>query len=240
MNENEQQPDDFAWRKFRDDLLGRTTNDDIRKALAKAYDKTNRKYENDVLRNERYQQGVTRLRKAFDITPDVNVKISEHNGLLIANAGDGKPTVYKDIPKAVSDMLAEVGIDNEWADYTIHYILTGTKPLRPTFASPDTIIIDGITPDGDVVLRLRPGLRKADYENTWQLVSKLLGKPKRLAKPMTEADRNARILTMKNKGMSYSQIADTELPNLSDRTAAVDTIKKIVRRERNRLEARDK
>jgi hypothetical protein len=57
---------------------------------------------------------------------------------------------------------------------------------------------------------------------------------------MTEAERNAKILSLKDGGMSYLEIAKTLYPNETDHNVTTDRIKKIVKRERTRLEGGDK
>ena len=224
---------------FLGELSKQHGNQEIDEILTTAYEATNRKFENDILRNEHLKEGIKTLRKRYDIKPSSDLDITFLGGQYTVYSEDNKPTVYPSLDNDVATLLASCKIVNDWQEYIVHYIFTDSKPIRPVFASYKTISIEAIE-NGEILVRLKPGLRREDYISVWRQLKPLLGEAKRLQKPLTNADENIKILSLKDDDKkSYSQIAKICYPNM-DVEQAKDKVKKIVKRERIRLSGGDK
>jgi hypothetical protein len=217
------------------------SNQAIDRALIKAYEATNRKFENYLLRDKQLKDGIDIIRKSLDETPSEYVKVLYvRSGPAIYPRGKSNPSVYKKLEADVANLLGECNIEADWTEYITQYIITDGKPEIPVFASPKTISIASIE-NGEVLLRLKPGLRRKDYINAWNQLLPILGKPNSLLKPITFADENMKMLALhEEEKLSHAQIAKIYYANDRDPKQARDKVKKRIKRERDRLRGGDK
>jgi hypothetical protein len=144
---------------------------------------------------------------------------------------------YRLFYDGVSKILGEHKLSEAWRNYTEDCVVSKLDPeiSRVTFPTAKNIRIEDINADGEVLLRLRPGLKREDYERAWHVISKPLGEAPRLDKSYSNVKRNQQMLQDKESGMTYKEIAKKHYPS-QDPELIIETIRKAIYRERKRQE----
>jgi hypothetical protein len=142
---------------------------------------------------------------------------------------------YQQFHSHVLSIINKYNLGKAWVNYIEDFIIFDGRPEInfTTFPTPKNIKIEDINEEGEVLLRLKPGLRHEDYERAWDVVSRPLGEGKRVSKPYTNIERSQQMLRDKEAGMKYKEIAKKYYPN-QDPEAIIETIRKAIYRERQR------
>lgn len=229
-------------------LAAMLANIELEKIVRNRHRAGSRKNETYIINSERYKQAIASARKLLEL--DKGTRDDERHQKFVAlvmvlTAAQlvNRPTSEGDITEAILafqdfilDVLHEAGLGDEWLIFVAAHVVNGEPPREKYFGATQPVSIEDIDNSGEVLIRLRPGLSKEDYERAWQVVGELLGKPKRLQKSYTNSEQNKALYEAKQDGKSYGQLADEYFPKI-DKVLAVDRIKKIIKRERERYEA---
>lgn len=222
----------------------------IKSYLANSYNSNYRKHEPYILADKSYIAAIENGRKSlgFSLQRDISLEIDEDDlekWVVYLTTGEKnlRPSsaLYKSavisFSKTVRKVLSEANLPNKWDYYVAFYLLTGYPPQDNAFDF-DLVEVQSVDKDG-VSLKFRKGISKAQYDKVWQVVADVLGEPNKTQIVSKDTKRNLEILSKKDSGLTYAELAKEYFPAQaeSDIAAAEDTIKKIVRREREKFKS---
>ena len=188
-------------------------------------------YDKSIRKNELYLINSVGFKKAI---------AKARSQLKLKGAPDNRDFMSEPLfNREVDNVIKEVGLTNDWTDYISLYIAYDMPPQEQTFYGNGYLEITGIDEDGQVLVRLKPGLRKEDYVNAWRVLSRYLGPAHKKSKPYTSQEFNNKIYEARQNGLSYGELAEQFFPGMK-KDLAVDRIKKAVKRESQRRKKGDK
>ncbi len=213
--------------------------------LVGKHEKSKRKNVQYLIETSEFQKAIAEARKKLGFT---NKQPVEEGYIYewVVNSLDGNNNqrqVYEVVQKTgkqafdeVNKVLDKLHLPNEWSFFIIVYIVNGTPPQSIAFGDVEAITVQEVKENGELVIRLKPGLRKEDYVKAWNTFHSYLGQAKSLDKPYTNADINQQIYGDKVVGLTYAQLAKKYFAShyYRDKVSAIDKVKKIVRREKHR------
>lgn len=222
----------------------------IKSYLASTYDSNNRKYEPYIIADDRFNDSLTRARKSLGIgtvntnNPPVDEDDIEKWAVFVVTGSKVIRRNTQEFSKAVdafydvvTNVLDELKLPRKWDYYIAVCLLSGKPPIDNAF---DFDLVDVVLVNEDgVTLKFKNGLSKAQYDKVWEIISENLREPITTQKVSKDSERNLAIYKRKNEGFTYGQIAKEFFPAQAklDQAAAEDTVKKIVRREREKFNA---
>jgi len=196
----------------------------MRHKLSNWYDKSLRKDELYLINSSKFQNAIDQAKK----------RLSQTGSL------DDDDFVYsKQFDSEVDRVIHEMDLPDEWVEYVRNFIAHGEPPGDQVFYGDKYIEITRIDEEGQVWMRLKPGLRREDYVNAWKAISSYLGPAQKKSKPYTNQELNNKIYEARHEGLSYGMLAKQFFPGM-DKEQAIDRIKKIVKRESQRRNSGDK
>lgn len=222
----------------------------IKSRLANLYEANSRKHEAYVLGDNNFQTAIEKGRNklGLNLNQNISIEIDEDDierwaVFVITGSKDVLRTsaTYKDAAdlfyRIVSNVLTEAQLPSRWDYYVAVYLLTGRPPMDNAFDF-DLVDVLAIEDDG-VSLKFKKGISKSQYGHLWQLITDVLGEPRTTEIVSKATSRNLAILKRKDDGLTYEQIAIEFFPaqTKASKAAAEDTVKKIVRREREKFKA---
>lgn len=141
---------------------------------------------------------------------------------------------YQQFKDEIPKTLEAAELSKRWRIYVEYYIINNKPPERgEAFFFPLTMRVEDVSERGEIIVKLKPGLRYEDYTNAWKVFVKFLGTGARLNKPYTNTEGRS-MHQDKQDGMSYREIAGKYFPSI-DAILAIDRVKKAVAREKKRL-----
>jgi hypothetical protein len=194
-----------------------------------------RKNELYVVQSSAFKSAIEEARKRLGYTDGDNETV-EIIQFVAKNLKGEKSKTPNAFQHEVRRVLTELHLSDEWRPYVASYIARSLPPEGFRLGKEPLIEAEEVDEKGSVVLRLRPGLSKEDYLLAWNAIKDYLGEPERLKKPYTNTVLNEQVYQEKLNGLSYSKLAEKHFPNI-DRQLAIDRLKKIVKRERQRYKA---
>lgn len=231
--------------------------------LHEEHTKSELRDEEYILRSQKFQQAVAEARKRLGFTDKLleGTKIANEKEALEKgeNAYEGDLVIgllhfieHRGEEMSVEDFgahedrfnaellraLEEAGLSRAWASYMEHFILFDTPPEDKLIHIPKAIEAVSYTPDEELIIRLRPGLRYEDYRKAWGAFKKHLGHGKRLQKSFGDNEVALQMLKDHNDGMTYKAITLKYYPDV-DPDVNYDRVKKAIQRAKQRFE-RDK
>ena len=224
----------------------------IKSYLANLYDSNYRKNEPYILSDKSFVAAIENGRKSlgFSLERDISFDIDEDDlekWVVYLTTGEKnlrpRSALYRSavmsFTETVSRVLTEANLPNKWDYFVAVYLLTGRPPKDNAFDF-DLVEVQSVDKDG-VSLKFRKGISKAQFDKVWQVVSRVLGEPDKTQIISKDAKRNLEILRKKDSGLTYTELAKEYYPAQSESEigliAAEDTIKKIVRREREKFKS---
>lgn len=205
------------------------------------------KDERYVIKNEKFQKAVATARKNLGFTNQEPVDSEATTLWAVTNISDGKVkdrnddnySKYKEqFDEEVMKAIRSAGLHDDWKHYMREYIVNQQSPQKPLFIFPKNIWIDDVTETGELIIRLKPGIRYEDYIAAWRVFSRSLGTGKRFKKRRDNDELDIQMVLDKADGLSYRDIALKYFPK-TDPVLNIEKIKKRVQRAKKRLE-RDK
>jgi hypothetical protein len=199
-------------------------------AIGEEHEKASRKNEKYIAESNSFQEAIkaARSKLGFDNTEIID------EGYINEWASKRLGSSAKGFFDEVESILSKLSLPPSWNFYVAVYIINKKPPKSWAFSSPDAIRVEEVTGNNEVLVRLKPGLRREDYIAAWGVLKGLLGPSKRLDKPYTSDDSDA-VFNARLEGLSYSLIAKRFYPSMEKRLA-IDRVKKIVAREKQRRE----
>ena len=167
-------------------------------------------------------------------SPDFKKAITEARSLLQLKGVPDDDFIYDiEFDIEVKGVIKKLGLTDEWTEYIRYFIAHEKPPQEQTFYGNKYIEVAMIDEEGQVMVRLKPGLRREDYIKAWQTISRYLGPPKQKSKPYTSQELNNQIYEARQIMLSYGALAMMFFPKM-DRDKAIDRVKKTVKREGQR------
>jgi hypothetical protein len=167
-------------------------------------------------------------------SPDFKKAITEARSLLQLKGVPDDDFIYDiEFDIEVKGVIKKLGLTDEWTEYIRYFIAHERPPQEQTFYGNKYIEVAGIDEEGQVMVRLKPGLRKEDYDKAWKVISRYLGPPHKKAKPYTDQELNNQIYEARQIILSYGVLAKMYFPGMN-KDQAIDRVKKIVKREGQR------
>lgn len=210
----------------------------LQKYLGDDYRKSFLKKEPYILADNQFKNAVrdARIRLQLDeqsIIPERWKEYLRSGSIISADKEDPNYAPFRaKYNSEVDQVIKEASLTREWNPYVYDYMVDMIPPKKPLFIFPKTIWVTDINEEGEILIRLKPGLRHSDYTKAWKVFARHLGNGNRLEKPYTNKDRDA-IYDDKLLGLSYRQLAVKYFPN-TEISSSIDRVKKIVSREKQR------
>lgn len=135
---------------------------------------------------------------------------------------------------SVEEIMTILDIPESWMFYVGAFLVNQEPPKSIGVTTHDRIEVISVSDEDEILVSLKPGLNRSDYLAAWPSLLKKLGKPYIYAKPFTHAKRNFEIYKDKENGMTYSDLAKKYFGE-DEKSYVIDTVKKIVKRERDRV-----
>lgn len=187
------------------------------------------KQESYLLERKDFLEAISEARDELGISGKAYIKELDVNDWI--NAHYDSVSFYG----LIKSTLQKLGLGNEWNFYITMYVVNNQPPDRKYAAlrSNSSMSVDGVSETGELLIKLRPGLRKEDYLKAWEAFSSYLGSPSRLPKFNTESNRDKAIYADFNNGLTKRELASKYFPN-QEELSAIDRVSKILKRQKAR------
>lgn len=187
------------------------------------------KQESYLLERKDFLEAISEARDELGISGKAYVEELDVNDWI--NARYDSALFYE----LIKSTLQRLGLGSEWSFYITMYIVNNQPPNKKYVAlrSNNTMSVDGVSETGELLIKLRPGLRKEDYLKAWEVFSDYLGTPSRVPKANTEDKRDNAIYADFNDGLTKRELASKYFPN-QEELSAIDRVSKIIKRQKAR------
>lgn len=196
-----------------------------------------RKKENAILKKtEKYlleraelPKVIAQARSRLNIPQDIYVSELNINEWIDENS---EPRLFYEVVKST---LEELELGGEWSFYITLFIVNNRPPDKKyVLLRPDNgVSVEEVGANGELLIRLQPGVRKEDYLKAWEVFREYLGSPNRMPKEDTESERDSRIYDDFSNGVTRRELARKYFPS-QEESSAMDRIIKILKRQKAR------
>lgn len=190
---------------------------------------TLRKQEEYLLDRKEFPEAIANARNQLDIKKNTKIDELDINDWINKNVD---PQLFH---KVIKSTLEELRLTSEWGFYITVYVINNQPPDKKyvSLHPMNNISVESVETDGELIVRLKPGLRKEDYLKAWEAFSDHLGKPQRLPKANTESKRDSKIHKEFKDGATRRMLARKYFPN-QDEITGIEKVVKIIKRQRTR------
>ena len=143
---------------------------------------------------------------------------------------------YDLMQTSVNEVIKEYNLGREWKGFIEGLLLQSSLNDRPWMPLALKLEVVSVV-DGEILIKLRPGLRYEEYHDAWKQIAPILGKGQRLNKPYTNHSEHLKMYEDKMAGMTYKEISEKYYPN--NPSENFEKVKKAILRIKKRQE-RDK
>lgn len=143
---------------------------------------------------------------------------------------DSRKRLY--LMSIVRQILDRFLLDESWYVVVENIILNGNDYDEAySVNTPVGVVIQDVTPHGDVIVRVSRGTTKQEYTKAWKHVSQFTGKPRKMPKTSSNITRDLGIVSDMDAGVPTSQIASKYFPGKVPDTDLYSHIHKIYKRK---------
>jgi len=215
----------------------------IHAEIAKKHEDSGRKNERYIISSEKFQSAVNTARRNLGFINDehideINIQQWAVQQMSLREVSETSNKKYFNYLKKFSDEIStatkNAGLPKQWEFYVACFVVNKEPPKSQVFTNSEYLVVENISDNGDIAIKLRPGLRQDDYYRAWKPLGKYLGSGKRLDKAYSSESTRKLIYEDKLSGLSYRDVAKKHFPN-SDIILATDRVKKIIIREKKRF-----
>lgn len=201
-----------------------------------------------LLRDPKFIKAIASARKNLGLPQKTNTDIDIGEREIIEHLA-GRPysqisaeehkAILKTFQYCAFQTLESSDLPYLWYSYVAYYICNLKPPEQNPFFQ-DKIYVDSISSDGEVTIKIRPGIVREDYIGAWKILTSFALKPSAIEKTYSNKERDVSIYSDYLLGtFSLSQLAKKYFP-LQDPIQAKDRIVKILGREKGRQNMRIK
>lgn len=238
--------DGFGSLRSLEDLNVFVVNKELQNMLSTRHINSIKKVEPYLLRDPKFIKAVESARKNLGLPKGANPDIDIGEYEIIAHLA-GRPysqisaeehkAILKTFQYCAFQTLESSDLPYLWYSYVAYYICNLKPPEQNPFFQ-DKIYVDSISSDGEMTIKIRPGIVREDYIAAWKILTKFALKPSAIEKPYSNKKRDDDIYSDYLLGtFSHSQLAKKYFP-LQDPIQAKDRIVKVLRREKIRQDMR--
>lgn len=188
-----------------------------------------KKTEKYLLERAELPKVIAQARSRLNIPLDIYVSELNINEWIDENS---EPRLFYEVVKST---LEELKLGSEWSFYITMFIVNNQPPDKKyVLLRPDNgVSVEEVGVNGELLIRLRPGVRKEDYLKAWEAFREYLGSPNRIPKEDTESERDSGIYNDFSDGVTRRELAHKYFPG-QEESSAMDRIIKILKRQKAR------